>query len=335
MPSFSGVSISWGGVIPQAEHLSAQLSASKTTATSTIYFTGDVMLGRAVERIAEKEGWKYPFAGIEATDLFADATAVVINFEGTASDTHTPTPNYQFSFSFPSQALTALMTYGVTHAGLANNHSHDFGSLAYHETQQNIAATGIVPFGDESIDGGSVTKIETEVGDVAVIAVYALNGEPDYGAVKKLFQTLSASMNIVYVHWGEEYAMHHNDVTEHIAEHLVLAGADIVVGHHPHVVQDVQIINGVPVFYSLGNFIFDQYFDVSVQTGLVLGLDMGPYGKEIRLLPVESFTTKSQPWPLTGVKKTLFLNSVARTSNKNITKQLMAGTLILPVEVAK
>jgi len=78
----------------------------------------------------------------------------------------------------------------------------------------------------------------------------------------------------VNIHWGEEYDQNADKIQQAIAHQLIDAGADAIVGHHPHVVQEVETYKGKPIFYSLGNFVFDQYFLDEAQEGLAVSLDI-------------------------------------------------------------
>src|SRR5690606_29076429 len=92
-----------------------------------------------------------------------------------------------------------------------------------------------------------------------------------------------------------EYELVHDELQETLAKALVDAGADAVMGHHPHVVQDVAFYDGVPIFYSLGNFIFDQYWNEHVQTGL--GVEMRIEAGQIayQLIPFTTARSRNQP----------------------------------------
>ena len=105
---------------------------------------------------------------------------------------------------------------------------------------------------------------------------------------------------IVTPHWGEEYQyLKSNKRQQKLAHAMIDAGADIIIGHHPHVVQEMEIYNGKPIFYSLGNFIFDQYFSPETQIGLAVGLVLSENGKQsIFVFPLQS--TQSQVKLMSG-----------------------------------
>jgi poly-gamma-glutamate synthesis protein (capsule biosynthesis protein) len=97
-------------------------------------------------------------------------------------------------------------------------------------------------------------------------------GALDKEAVQKSARDLASSSDIlvVNIHWGEEYKADPNNRQKEMAHLLIDAGVDVIIGHHPHVVQTVETYKNKPIFYSLGNFIFDQYFSPETQKGLAV-----------------------------------------------------------------
>jgi hypothetical protein len=107
--------------------------------------------------------------------------------------------------------------------------------------------------------------------------------------------TKKSDMQIAYVHWGTEYELAHNAAQETLAHVLIDAGADAVIGHHPHVVQDVAFYKDKPIFYSLGNFIFDQYWDTDVQTGLGVRMTIDDGSIAYEAIPFTTAGSRVQP----------------------------------------
>ena len=108
----------------------------------------------------------------------------------------------------------------------------------------------------------------------------------------------------------------------------------MIVGHHPHVVQGVDFIEGVPVFYSLGNYVFDQYFSKDVQEGLVISVNNLDEAMEISLLPVTSKTTLSQPQPMKPKDHADFLKKLARKSHPDLEDFITRGLISTDVKIA-
>jgi poly-gamma-glutamate synthesis protein (capsule biosynthesis protein) len=142
-----------------------------------------------------------------------------------------------------------------------------------------------------------------------------------------------SDLQVVYIHWGTEYELTHSKAQELLAKELVSAGADLIVGHHPHVVQDVDVIDGVVVFYSLGNYIFDQYFNSDVMKGLVLVLEMNTE-PIIGLVPVESIEPLSQPRVMTPDDQRSFLLELANRSDEHVRPMIERGFVPLTDLVA-
>ncbi|MCC6643188.1 CapA family protein [Candidatus Peregrinibacteria bacterium] len=136
---------------------------------------------------------------------------------------------------------------------------------------------------------------------------------------------------IPFIHWGAEYQ--HQPTTEQIkfAHAFVDAGAFAVVGMHPHVVESVEIYNHAPIFYSLGNTIFDQNFSQDTQEGLTLAMEISPEKLSIILLPIR--IERSQPRLMTPAERTDFLvNKLAtwwRYDDQEIKAQIEKGKIVI------
>ena len=308
---------------------------SSRSAADTLVFVGDVLLARNIEFLMRQNGNQYPYAGVSFAD-FGAQPAVVGNFEAAVPRVHVPTPIRMIDFSVDRLHLPALREAGFTHMSLANNHSFDFGETDFTHTVTQLEETGINSFGHpNTVHNQSVEFVE--VGDVmvAIIGVHTLHTIPTYTELKKVFEYASnrSEFQIVYVHWGTEYVYTHNKRQREAAERFVDAGADLVIGHHPHVVQDVDLIAGVPVFYSLGNYIFDQYDSVSTEQGLLLQLDFTKL-KSISLIPVTSEDTLSQPRRMTQENHARFLENLSNRSDASVREYVRAGYFPLETTVA-
>jgi len=134
---------------------------------------------------------------------------------------------------------------------------------------------------------------------------------------------------IVNVHWGVEYKHQHNKIQAEYGRAFIDAGADLVIGHHPHVVQGMEIYNGKPIFYSLGNFVFDQYFSSDTQEGLAVGIEYGKDGAEISLYPMES--KSSIIGLMQGKERESFLRRFIGWSNidNRKRKEIESGVILL------
>ena len=240
----------------------------------TLVFTGDVLLDRGVRKHAEREGVQALFAGVDS--VFRQADAVVINLECPLTDVATPV-NKHFIFRADTRWAKELKAAGVTHAAMANNHTNDQGRQGLLSTYNCLKEADISPLGfgyskAERLEPVIIRKGDVEVALFNSVTVplenwYDLDARP--GICQANASTLAAAIStyraahpatkiIVILHWGVEFQTIPSMQQRLDAETLVLAGADAIIGHHPHVVQPLRFVRNKPVFYSLGNFVFDQ-----------------------------------------------------------------------------
>ena len=242
--------------------------------TLTVLFTGDVMLGRDVGKMIRQKGAGALFTP-SVDSLFATADAVVANLECPATERHSPL-NKRFVFRASPGVLPVLRRHGITHLNLANNHSIDHGRGGLRDTWRNILSAGMVPvgYGDNAREAACPLLLSRSPRPVYLLSSLRVMLEnyvflPDRPGVceadvERLCDTLRSVKRrepdacvIVCLHWGVEHTLHPMPEQRHAARMLIDAGADAVVGHHTHTAQDVEVYRSRPVFYSLGNFIFD------------------------------------------------------------------------------
>lgn len=307
----------------------------KSNFEPTILFVGDILLSRKVERYMHTKGADYPFLGVR--DLFKNRAAVLVNFEAAVPQIHVPTPDMTTKFSVSSSILPILSSVGITHASLANNHANDFGRSAYLNTKRELELNQVIAIGDPTaISSSSQTVIKLGKYRVGIVAIHAVFSEPNKEQLQKEIILLStvSDLQIAYIHWGTEYQIKHSKSQEIIARSLIDLGIDAIIGHHPHVTQDIQLINGVPVFYSLGNFIFDQYFSPSVQQGYALSLLMRDQSLVFDIFPVSSLNTQSQPSVMKDTEKNQFLLNLGKNSDPLLVGNIKLGKVIIPILLA-
>jgi len=292
-----------------------------------VYFFGDIMLGRDVERKMNQAGLNHPFEGFS----IASSSYAVANFESAIPEVHVPTANNTFRFSTPKSSLQPLKLAGFTHLGLANNHTFDFGLSGYNQTVSNVWDSGLVPFGHPSVVAQpSYTLLKVSDTTVGILAIHTLYGQPTKDSLATVFETMKSEsdLQVAYVHWGEEYVDTPSQKERDFSKILADLGIDIIIGHHPHVVQSIEMVGDAIVFYSLGNFIFDQYFSIPVQQGLVLKLVIGDEGY-LELLPVSSVDTRNQPHEMNEQNKATFLNYLSLISDPTLKDHIIAGRIPL------
>lgn len=316
--------------------LPAALAVAKTSRPNdSIVFTGDVLLARNVEHLMRQNGVAYPFQGVDFSSFAVDPY-VIGNFESAVPEVHQQTKSGQIRFSVDSTHIPAVQLAGFTHFSLANNHTLDYGLAGYKNAWHTLSEAGTSPFGDpRGLSSQSIAVIETETKTVAIIALQLLQNLPsehDIQAVMQYADSVS-DMQILYVHWGDEYVLTNNQTQQIFAERFIRYGVDLIVGHHPHVVQNIERINDVLVFYSLGNYIFDQYDTTDTQQGLILVLNVADEAS-VDLLPVDSLGNLSQPRLMSTGDHADFLAALAARSDERLRTAIKAGNIPLYSSVA-
>ena len=243
-----------------------------------IMIAGDVMLDRYVRKLAEQNGYDSLFTDI--APLLHTADLAVVNLEGpitnfpskTLLPNGSTTPELVFTFS-PATA-PALARAGIDLVSLANNHTDNFGLAGFEQTKEYLKQAGVSWFANPWNSRGD-SKIVCQKG-ICVAFVGYHEFREGFDNVLAEVRALDSQVDLVIVmpHWGEEYITEPSERLRGKAQALVTAGADLIVGAHPHVVMTREQIGQVPVFYSLGNFLFDQYFSVETMNGELLEIDL-------------------------------------------------------------
>lgn len=273
-----------------------------------IIAVGDIMLGRNVEVKMKKHGLDYPFEKVR--DWFKTADVVFANLEGPIPAKHIPTVTGSTNFSFIPETTEILQRNGVSIVSVANNHSLDKGAKAYERTKEVLNAAGIVTVGHPNEYREDLIVVKEIKGQKFVFLAFSEAVNPKFDETKAIELVRKAGEDkeafvIVSIHWGDEYRTIANKKQVRIAHAFVDAGADLVLGHHPHVVQNYEIYKDRLVFYSLGNFIFDQYFSEETQNGLAVELEIGEREVSAKLIPIDLH--QSQPKPLEPKSDPIFL----------------------------
>ncbi len=274
-----------------------------------VLFVGDMMLDRGVRSVANNRGFDYIFG--PATTTFSEHDVVIGNLEGTI--TRYPSklvlPNNKaisgFQFTFSTSAAPALRKAGIDVVSLANNHALDFGQDGLNQTRENLDAVGIQHFG--SYMNNSMLSTTTCPRPDFCIGLVGWN-EFGYANDEKIIQEIQSlrpnvQYLVVYPHWGVEYEPQPTSRQRSLAQSWIEAGADAVIGGHAHIVQRIErhaSSDGriAPIFYSLGNFIFDQYFSFDTTHGVALSIEFKKGGERDRELD----GTKPELKPVPGDK---------------------------------
>ena len=235
-------------------------SSSKGPTTITISSMGDCTLGTdesfdqstSFNAYYNEYGADYFFKNVRSI-LEADDLSVV-NFEGTLTE-ETSRADKTFAFKGPAKYTDILTGSSVEAANIANNHSKDYGTKSQEDTIENLSNAGIATFGYENVVVVDVKGIK-----VGLTGIYELaEHEQKATQIKENIQALKdagAQIIIVNFHWGIEKEYTPNATQKKLAHLAIDEGADLVVGHHPHVLEGIEKYNGKYIAYSLGNFCF-------------------------------------------------------------------------------
>ena len=295
---------------------------------TTIRFVGDIMLGRYVEQLTDKYGDDYPFKGVH--HILSESDITIGNFEGNIPHVHSPTPSGDMQFSMSSKTMSRLADEGFDVLSLANNHSYDNGYSAYLYTKKMCIQSNIICGGDNQFLSPNSAQIITSDGvRIGILFLYTVFTQPTPDELKQLFAKIRdiSDVQIAYIHWGDEYTLIHNSTQEKLAHDLIDIGIDAIIGHHPHVIQDIEIYKNVPIFYSFGNFIFDQYFSADVQKGLVVTLEYTKTKNIFSLSVVTSQSTNSQPWPASVIEQRSIFNRILAPLEGDRQVNVASGTI--------
>lgn len=241
----------------------------------TLILTGDVMLGRTVmKKGMEVNDLRYPFRGV--SEKLKAADIVFINLENPIIE-NCPYHDTGLKLCARPEMVEGLVFSGVDIVSLANNHSLDYGKQGLLETVNILDGEGILSAGL-----GEVVVIEKRGFKFGFLGFNFTVNEPTDFELELIEDAANrVDVLVVGVHWGEEYTNSPKDYQKRWAKDIVERGADVVVGHHPHWVQDVEYIDrsadgfggtGKPVFYSLGNFVFDQMWSEETRRGMAVEL---------------------------------------------------------------
>jgi poly-gamma-glutamate synthesis protein (capsule biosynthesis protein) len=281
---------------------------------------GDMMLDRNVLSLTMKDGkYDYPFRKI---DGYLDRADIRIgNLEGPVTgNTSEAIKTNGMRFTFPTDYLSALAErFDVLLIG--NNHALDFGEEGLRETKNNLSRKGITFFGVylKRRDNNSAVIKKNGI-KIGFVGYHSLVGQ-GYANVILDISKLDALCDLVIAvpHWGDEYEMMQNAAQEKAAREMIDAGADVVIGGHPHVTQPISAYKGKAIFWSLGNFVFDQYFSEETMKSISVTLDIersvaGEVGVKYGVIPIE-IGRDSQPEIMDDGAAKEFLNDLALRSD--------------------
>lgn len=264
-----------------------QISVTTPTPTlsrsHTILFGGDVMFDRLIRQRIDQYGVNFVLEPLRAE--FASSDLVVANLEGPITTNPSKssgsvigsTANYIFTFD--PKIVPALKEFNLT-VNLGNNHIGNFGVDGIEQTKSFLKNGDVRFFGNTGTELESTDRIILiQVGSYKVGFVN-MNQFVEHGFEESLKDIAvakeEADIVVVYTHWGNEYVPIANTVIQDLAHTLIDAGADVVIGSHPHVIEQSEMYHQKMIFYSLGNLVFDQYQVPETQVGELVKMKINP-----------------------------------------------------------
>lgn len=247
----------------------------KPVTHTEVLFIGDMMFDRSIRQTMDAKGPDHVFSCISTT--LAESDLVVGNLEGPITGNPSKSVGSKigspdnFVFTFPEYVAPLLHRHNIRAVSLGNNHIYNFGSDGIDSTARALEKSHIGYFGEPGAQ--SVSDIESK----GVLFTFIGYNEFDGGwtASTTLKQIIAARdrgrIPVVFAHWGDEYKPA-NARQKSLAHRFIDAGAEIVIGAHPHVIQESELYKGKYIYYSLGNFVFDQYWNDAVRTGLMVAV---------------------------------------------------------------
>jgi poly-gamma-glutamate synthesis protein (capsule biosynthesis protein) len=289
----------------------------------TFFLVGDIMLDRKVELQMNKNGFAYPFEKI--SEFLKTSDGVFGNLEGPISKNPEKHSLTAMEFAFNAKVIEPLASANFKVLSLANNHTLNMDNAGLEETKNLLTAANIDWVGEP---WGCSRKLSIK--DEFVFAAFnkTFSGCSDSEIIEIIQSVKSSAPDkflVVNMHWGAEYKLKSNSLQQDLAHKIIDAGADLIVGTHSHVVQEIENYNGKLIFYSLGNFIFDQYFSEETQKGLIVELKVYPPTKDFEgrvvynLIPIKS--ELSQPQVMGQEEAKIFLEKLNIDSIIEIEKE--------------
>lgn len=301
----------------------AKQNADTSKAPLRLVFVGDVMLSRNIGNIISNKGPEYPFEYVHGILRQGDIT--MGNLESPISDREDTVCRKNATVCFKASPETIR---GLTYAGfdimtVANNHALDHGPFVMNDTLSHLSRAGIQYVGvqqgmNDSIQNAVIvhdprmTIAFLGFEDINNVSTYSASDYPrpwkasDDAVIPAVTRAQSqADVVVVTFHFGNEYNFTHSGRQEQLSHAAADAGADIIIGHHPHVIQDIEVYNTSIIAYSLGNFIFDMG-GKGVREGAVLTVEIDPTTKRIRGHSIEKVSSNAKFQPRPGVMGIIF-----------------------------
>ena len=296
-------------VSEEVEEVQEEIPEEETAKELTMVFSGDILLSSYVLNNYENSG----IDGVVSEELLREmqnADLTMVNEEFPFSARGTQAQDKQFTFRVDPSYVKILQEMGIDVVTLANNHALDYGTEALTDTFQTLDGAGIAYVGAGDSKERAAEAYITELGGKTFGFLAASRVIPEVSwnidnqqpgmlctydstalceAIKKAKE--NCDYVAVYVHWGIERENMPQDYQRQLGKAYIDAGADIMIGSHPHVLQGIEYYNGKPIVYSLGNYIFNQ----SIEKTMLLKVTVSPENETmLQIIPASASGAKTQ-----------------------------------------
>ena len=258
--------------------------AEDSVASPVLLFGGDMMFDRYLRTVARARGGEFLLAGL--APLFGQADLVVANLEGpitdnaSLSETSVVGARDNYFFTFDPSVASLLKRSHIDAVNIGNNHILNFKEEGVEQTKRYLGQAGVGFFGSPLVADNRILFREIRGAKIALVNYNQFVWQGKEKALQDIATAKqSADIVVLYTHWGTEYVPVTAPIRE-LAHEFIAAGADLIIGSHPHVVQEKEAYQGKMIYYSLGNLIFDQYADAATKQGLLVRATLDAKAKE-------------------------------------------------------
>ena len=296
-----------------------------------IHAVGDIMLAGKWAPLLRQKGYDYPFNGVRKELASGDIN--IANLESPIATNGKEYSGKKYRFRAEPPVAKAIRSAGFNLVTLANNHSMDFGGEALVETLQHLSNNGVAWVGaGENLFEARKMALFTIKGKKIAFLGYSLTQPIEFfagqnrpgtapGYEKLVTSDIAGARNkadyvIVSFHWGKESNETVHQYQRNAAHNAIDAGADVIIGHHPHVLQGIERYKNGIIFYSLGNFTFASK-STTADVSAMIRLKLNGERREAEILPLDVLhrRTNFQPQLLTGAKGAAVIEKLNRLSD--------------------
>jgi len=264
-----------------------------------IIFAGDFMFDRYIRQMAQKHGNDFILENVK--DVLVESDLTIVNLEGPITKFSSISMYSEFGsrenyiFTFDPSIVKTLKDHNIKLVNIGNNHILNFGKEGLDQTKSFLKTEEINYFGNTGNEEDQTFYIyEKEETKIAFINYnqFVKNGKEITLENIALLKE-RADILIIYAHWGIEYKIQANKSVQSLAHEFIDQGADLIIGSHPHVIQQTEIYKKKTIYYSLGNFVFDQYFSDQTKKGMLLEVSINPENYQMAYKEIPILTNQN------------------------------------------